>query len=248
MWFNGPVRTDLHQHLCSNAEWPNLVNMDALDQGIWLVQAKRQDGTEHLFRFSNILVPAGCRIYEVLDVAHNQPCSLFTGPASRMPPKFDPNETKVIYVRAVGGEIGATSTLAPKVGPLGLNAKKVGEDIMKCSKDWKGLRVTVKLSIKNRQASAELVPSSTSLVLRALKEPPRDRKKVKNIKHTGNIPLEEIINIARIMRPRSLARELKGTVKEILGSAYSTGCNVDGRSPKDVSDDIASGEVEIPEK
>lgn len=36
----------------------------------------------------------------------------------------------------------------------------------------------------------------------------------------------------------------KGTVKEILGTAFSTGCQVDGRSPKDVSDDIESGEIE----
>jgi len=151
-----------------------------------------------------------------------------------MAPKFDPNETKIVYVRATGGEMGATSTLAPKVGPLGLNAKKVGEDIMKATKEWKGLRVTVKLTIKNRQATAEIVPSSTSLVLRALKEPPRDRKKVKHIKHDGNITLEEIIDIARIMRPRSMARELRGTVKEILGTAFSVGCTVEGRSPKDV--------------
>ena len=106
----------------------------------------------------------------------------------------------------------------------------------------------MKLTIKNRQASAEIVPSSTSLVLRALKEPPRDRKKVKHIKHSGNIPLEEIINIARIMRPRSMARELKGTVKEILGSAFSTGCTVEGKCPKDLCDEITAGTVEIPEK
>jgi len=41
-----------------------------------------------------------------------------------------------------------------------------------------------------------------------------------------------------------MARELKGTVKEILGTAFSVGCQVDGRSPKDVSDDIESGEIE----
>ena len=35
-----------------------------------------------------------------------------------MPPKFDPNEVKVIKLRAVGGEVGATSSLAPKVGLL----------------------------------------------------------------------------------------------------------------------------------
>src|SRR2546421_10249042 len=46
------------------------------------------------------------------------------------------------------------------------------------------------------------------------------------------------------MRFKSLAKELKGTVKEILGTAFSVGCQVDGRSPKDISDDIDSGEIE----
>ena len=36
-----------------------------------------------------------------------------------MPPKFDPTEVKVVCLRAVGGEVGATATLAPKIGPLG---------------------------------------------------------------------------------------------------------------------------------
>ena len=46
------------------------------------------------------------------------------------------------------------------------------------------------------------------------------------------------------MRFKSLAKDLKGTVKEILGTAFSVGCQVDGRSPKQVSDDIESGEIE----
>ena len=63
-----------------------------------------------------------------------------------MPPKFDPSEIKIgiflifhfnmyyknvkfphmclfvsiVYLRCVGGEVGATSSLAPKIGPLGL--------------------------------------------------------------------------------------------------------------------------------
>lgn len=41
-----------------------------------------------------------------------------------------------------------------------------------------------------------------------------------------------------------MAKDLKGTVKEILGTAFSTGCQVDGRSPKDISDDIEAGEIE----
>ena len=108
----------------------------------------------------------------------------------------------------------------------------------------KGLRVTVKLTIQNRQAAVSVVPSASSLVIKALKEPPRDRKKEKNIKHSKSIPLDEIINIARTMRFKSLAKDLSGTVKEVLGTAFSVGCQVDGRSPKDISDDISSGEIE----
>ena len=48
--------------------------------------------------------------------------------ASTMPPKFNPKEIKVMYLRCPGGEVGATSALAPKIGPLGLSPKKVGDD------------------------------------------------------------------------------------------------------------------------
>ncbi|RKP08204.1 60S ribosomal protein L12 [Thamnocephalis sphaerospora] len=164
-----------------------------------------------------------------------------------MPPKFDPNEVKILVLRCVGGEVGSSATLAPKIGPLGLSPKKIGDDIAKATQDWKGLRVTVQLTIQNRQAAVAVVPSASALVIKALKEPVRDRKKEKNVQHSGNISLDDIIEIARTMRFKSLARELKGTVKEILGTAFSVGCTVDGESPKDISDKIEEGEIEIPE-
>lgn len=118
-----------------------------------------------------------------------------------------------MYLRCVGGEVGATSSLAPKIGPLGLvsknivvktliyrrrvvfllsclqivfyfqqSPKKVGDDIAKATGDWKGLKITVCLTIQNRQATISVVPSAASLIIKALKEAPRDRKKVKNSK------------------------------------------------------------------
>ncbi|CAH1270929.1 RPL12 [Branchiostoma lanceolatum] len=86
----------------------------------------------------------------------------------------------LVYLRATGGEVGATASLAPKIGPLGLSPKKVGDDIAKATQDWKGLRITVQLTIQNRQAKVSVVPSASSLIIKALKEPPRDRKKQKN--------------------------------------------------------------------
>ncbi|XP_074077191.1 large ribosomal subunit protein uL11-like [Macrotis lagotis] len=165
-----------------------------------------------------------------------------------MPPKFDPNEIKVVFLRYTGGEVGATSALAPKIGPLGLSPKKVGDDTAKATGDWKGFRIAVKFTIQNRQAQIEVVPSASALIIKALKECPQDRKQQKNIQHSGNITFNVIVNIARQMRHQSLARELSGTIKEILGTAQSVGSNMDGRHPHDVIDDINSGAVECPVK
>ena len=192
-----------------------------------------------------------------------------------MAPKFDPSQIVEVYVRATGGEVGAASSLAPKIGPLGLSPKKIGEDIAKeTAKEWKGLRVTCKLTVQNRIAKVSVIPSAASLVIKALKEPTRDRKKVriclqnwqpniricskhhrlpcistkadrsssvqqeKNIKHTGNLELDDVIEIARIMRDRSCARELSGTVKEILGTCKSVGCTVDHEDPQEIQEKV----------
>jgi large subunit ribosomal protein L12e len=125
--------------------------------------------------------------------------------------------------------------------------KKVGDDIAKATSDWKGLKITVKLTIQNRQAAISVCPSAASLIIKALKEPPRDRKKQKNIKHNGNLSFDDILSIAKTMRERSMSRKMEGTVKEILGTCQSVGCTVEGKPPHDVIDQINSGELEVPE-
>jgi len=163
-----------------------------------------------------------------------------------MGPKIDPTQIVVVCLRCIGGEVGATSSLAPKVGPLGLNPKKIGEDIAKATAEWKGLKVTVKLTIQNRNATVEVVPSAASMIIKALNEPPRDRKKVKNVKHSGNIAFDEIIRIARQLRPRSMAKSLSGTVREVLGTAQSVGCSIDGQHPHDIVKKVVDGEYVVP--
>ncbi|KAL2529238.1 Ribosomal protein L11 [Forsythia ovata] len=83
-----------------------------------------------------------------------------------------PTQVVDVFTRVTGGEVGAASVLTPKIGPLGLSPKKIGEDIAKeTARDWKGLHVTVKLTIQNRQAKVTIVPSAVALVIKALKEP-----------------------------------------------------------------------------
>ena len=57
--------------------------------------------------------------------------------------------------------------------------------------------------------------------------------------------MDQIMEIARTMRPRSMARKLEGTVKEILGTCQSVGCTVEGQPPHDIIDKINDNEMEI---
>ena len=109
-----------------------------------------------------------------------------------MPPKaaVDPNEKKFIYMKVVGGEIAPAAALAPKCAPCGLAPKKVGEDIQKATKDWRGIKIYIEIMVQNRQATVSIMPTAAPLVLKALKEPPRDRKKTKNVVHNGKLSLD----------------------------------------------------------
>merc|ERR1712226_1667110 len=110
--------------------------------------------------------------------------------------------------------------------PLGMPPKKVGEDIQKATTKWKGIKVYVEIRVQAKQATVTVMPTAAALVLQALKEPPRDRKKVKNVEHKGNLKMDDIIEIAKLMRPKSYAAEFVGTVKEVLGTCVSVGCTV----------------------
>merc|ERR1719265_2244555 len=107
---------------------------------------------------------------------------------------------------------------------------------------------SLRLTIQNRNAKVDVEPNATSLIIKELKEPKRDRKKTKNIKHSGNLSKETIFTVARQMRSKSLAKEFKGVVKEILGTCNAVGCTVDGMQPVDIQKAIDDDEFEVPEK
>ena len=89
--------------------------------------------------------------------------------------------------------------------------------------------MTCKLTIQNRQAQVEVVPTAAALIIKALKEPVIDRKAVKGgmdsslrvfcltflVSHDGDVTMEQIYEAARVMRPKSFARTFTGTVKEV---------------------------------
>ena len=132
----------------------------------------------------------------------------------------------------------------PKDRPPGsVSKKRVGDAIAKATGDWKGLQITVKLTIQNRQPQIEVAPSCLCPDYQSPQGTTKRQKGAENSKHGGNITFDESVNIAQQMRHRSLAGELSGTIKEIPGTAQSVGCNADGHHPHDIIDDINSDAV-----
>lgn len=153
-------------------------------------------------------------------------------------------EMKTVMLKVVGGEPPSNAVLSAKLSPFGCNPKKAGEEISKQTKEYTNIRIYVKLSIQAREIKqVEIFPTCSAYIIKDLKEPVRQRRKVKNSvhKHTGNLTFEQVKKIAQKMREKSLAREMIGTVKEVLGTCLAVGITVNGKNPKEITAEVIEG-------
>lgn len=159
-------------------------------------------------------------------------------------------EAEYLLVRVIGGEQPG-ATFSQRVGPLKIPGKVVGEEIKKLTaKDFRLQKVHVLLKVKDRKATTELMPNTAQVIIRELKET-REPKKKGGEKlpqgHSGSISLTTLFKIANEVRPRSGARLMRGTLKEVLGTARSLGCFIDGKTPKEVTEAVNGGRAAIAE-
>lgn len=86
------------------------------------------------------------------------------------------------------------------------------------------------------------VPTTTSLLLKkaGANEPSGDPEH----KKVGNISLDDVIEVAISKKPSLTAKELKGAVKSILGTAKSIGLTVENRDPKALVGEVSEGKYD----
>ena len=162
--------------------------------------------------------------------------------------KQEDTEMKFVKLKVVGGENPSNAVLSAKLSPFGCNPKKAGDTINKETKEYTNIRIYVNLSIQSREIKkVEVLPTTSAYIIKDLKEPIRKRRAQKGAvyKHTGNLTFEQVKVIANKVRGRSLARELQGTVKEVLGSCLAVGITVDGKSPKQVTEEVNDGTLTV---
>ncbi|TKR79849.1 hypothetical protein L596_014008 [Steinernema carpocapsae] len=161
-------------------------------------------------------------------------------------PKFKPDQSIIIHIRIIGGEACDLRALHQKVGKLGLPTRQLAHDLQFATLAWKGQKVTCKLTVQNSVAKIDVVPTAENLLFKALNMPNADYRSLGRNK--GNLTFDQVIHVARQMRPRSMAKKLEGTVKEMLGTAQCGGYTVNGQKPEEIVRQINEKELIVPEE
>ena len=155
-----------------------------------------------------------------------------------MPPKVDQSQLVIIKTKVFAGDKNIPPSLSQKLGPLGLNAKKVGEDIAQACTPFKGLRVFIEIHAQNRAAQVFVKPGISAMVIKEMGGAvARDRKKEKLPNRNGNIDFKKVVQIAKLLHEtKTMSKTLEGSVKQVLGTCLSVGCLVDNKSPKEITE------------
>ena len=167
-----------------------------------------------------------------------------------MPPRGgkanEPAKTTIVRTFVFGGEKNLPPSMAQKMGALRLNGKKVGETIAKETKPFKGIRVFVEIHATGNQFEIVVKPGTCARLIKEMGGYEREKKKPKIENRTGDLPLDKVIKVAKLMEEegKSQSKSFKGTLKQVLGSCLSIGYTVDGQSPRDIQKGIDEGTVE----
>ncbi|MFH1520598.1 MAG: 50S ribosomal protein L11 [Candidatus Micrarchaeota archaeon] len=147
---------------------------------------------------------------------------------------------KTIDVIVDGGKATAGPPLAPALAPMGVNIGQVVSKINEATKDFAGMKVPVKVHIdpKTKQYTIEVGSPPTAEIIK--KEAGIEKGAGNREAPAGNIELSKLIVIAKAKR-NSLGKDLKETLKEVLGSCVSMGVTIDGKGAKAMIKEVNEG-------
>ena len=151
-------------------------------------------------------------------------------------------EKKTIDSLVPGGQATAGPPLGPALGPLGVNVLAIVNKINEVTKSFAGMKVPVKVTVDTETKEFEVVvgtPTMSALIVSELgvgkgSGSPKTEK-------IGNLSLEQVVRIAKVKHHELLARNLKGAVKEVLGSCTSMGVTVENKDPREVQREVDEG-------
>lgn len=149
-------------------------------------------------------------------------------------------EPQKISSLVTGGEASAGPPLGPALGPLGVNIMEVIAKINEKTADFKGMKVPVTVSIDPDTKKWDIdvgVPSVSALILKEA-----DIQKGSGTSGTewvADIGMDSIAKIAKTKLDASYATSVKSVAKSVVGTCVSLGIKIEGKTPKEITAEIA---------
>jgi large subunit ribosomal protein L11 len=154
-------------------------------------------------------------------------------------------DKKSVSALVSGGEASAGPPLGPALGPIGVNVLQVVNAINEKTKDFPGMKVPVKVEVdpETKKFTVEVgLPPTAALVAKEANITKGSGSA--GVNYAGNIGMDGAVKIAKMKLESSYAKDIKGVVKEIIGSCLSSGIKVEDKSAKEVYHDISAGKYD----
>ncbi len=141
-----------------------------------------------------------------------------------------------------GGEASAGPPLGPALGPMGVNIMQVIEAINEKTKEFKGMKIPVTVSVDTDTKEWEIevgIPSASALLLKEAGI--QKGSSTSGTEWAGDITVDSIAKVANVKLETSYASSLKSVAKQIVGTCVSLGIKVEGKTPKEFTAEINEG-------
>lgn len=143
-----------------------------------------------------------------------------------------------------GGNASPGPPLGPELGPTDIDVGEVVEAINKETKDFEGTEVPVTVKIEDEEFEIEVgTPPTAELIKDELGietgsgEPNKD--------FVADLSMEQIKSVAQMKSRDLLAKDLKASVKEVIGTCVSLGVTIEGEDPRKAIDLVEREELEV---
>lgn len=140
-----------------------------------------------------------------------------------------------------GGKATPGAPLGPALGPLGVNIGQIIATINEKTKNFEGLKIPVKVIVDKGSKTFEVevgTPPASALIKKELGVETGAKAKGEVV---GNLTMEQVVKVAKMKGGVSLAKGMKATASEVLGTCVSMGVTCEGKSAKEVMKEVKEG-------
>lgn len=155
------------------------------------------------------------------------------------------SEFDTVSLLVDAGEAKPGGSIAPSLGPYGLNLGKVVADINSVTASFKGMKVPVDVIINKTKRTYEIevgLPPTSALIKNELGMDKGGGEAGHKV--AGNGTFEQILKVANAKKADLLAASLPAAAKEVLGTSLNLGITIDNLDPREVQKKIDAGDYD----